>query len=217
MGPARSERPREGAAAPRRAPPDPDPRSRSSTRGDRRRIPSARRPSAAVLDSDAGKERRVSKRCRGRGSPPGLSPRLRMAAECRCSRCAARQPERRRPPRIFSFRRIIREYCQNTARKEKIRGYVRYRLPSVPISALARRGTAVFSQGSLPRTAAAPRAAHGAEEHPQLCAPFPAAAATRGPPPPFHRAAPSGRPAQRCRRPTALPPTAPPLPPFGPE
>lgn len=77
MGPARSERPREGAAAPRRAPPDPDPRSRSSTRGDRRRIPSARRPSAAVLGSDAGKERRVSKRCRGRGSPPGLSPRLR--------------------------------------------------------------------------------------------------------------------------------------------
>lgn len=77
VGPARSERPREGAAAPRRAPPDPDPRSRSSTRGDRRRIPSARRPSAAVLGSDAGKERRVSKRCRGRGSPPGLSPRLR--------------------------------------------------------------------------------------------------------------------------------------------
>lgn len=56
-------------------------------------------------------------------APPGG----RMAAACRCSRCAARQPERRRPPRSFSFRRIIREYCQNTARKEKIRGYVRYR------------------------------------------------------------------------------------------
>lgn len=162
---------------------------------------------ASLSDAAAGALRRGCPRASGG----------RMAAACRCLRCAARQPERRRPPRSFSFRRIIREYCQNTARKEKIRGYVRYRLPSVPISALARRGTAVFSQGSLPRTAAAPRAAHGAEEHPQLCVPFPAAAATRGPPPPFHRAAPSGRPAQRCRRPTALPPTAPPLPPFGPE
>lgn len=135
--------------------------------------------------------------------------RERMAAACRCSRCAAWQPERRRPPRSFSFG-IICESCYATARKENIGGYVRYRSPSVPTSALARRGRAVFPQRPLPRR---PSTALLAERRStaHLRPPFPAAAATRGPPALFHRAAPSGLPAQRCRRPTALLPAAPTL------
>lgn len=129
----------------------------------------------------------------------------RMAAACRCSAVLPGSRSGGAPRGVF-----LSDLSASTAKPPLERKkYVRYRLPSVPTSALARRGGAVFSQGSLPRTAAAPRAAHGSEEHRAPLLPFPAAAATRGPPAPFHRAAPSGRPAQRCRRPTALLPDSP--------
>lgn len=152
----------------------------------------------------------------GSGLSAGAVPvprRERMAAACRCSRCAAWQPERRRPPRSFSFG-IICESCYATARKENIRGYVRYRSPSVPTSALARRGRAVFPQRSLPRRPSTARCSQSGGA-PRTSARLSPQQRPRGAPRRFFTAQPR---AASQRSAAAVPPRcSPPLPPFGPE